>query len=241
MLIASMSRSNSAGAPEGAGIVRGACRSSRRRGAPRGKEWIRPYKLAQRMLDNAASMLIASVRTVADAGGCADRPVESTGKLIRALCQANVAAKQYAEAEQYLIEAAEAFEQTPPELRSGDARELLERAAERSETVHRYLYVAANEVVLGQTEIVHGLEAGEVVPEEDPSGDRPRRRVVVIRHNPLFVRTFLAARRQRAADRIAPLLQRRRRTRLPAEVRVPKRSLRGRAPPPSSTCSASRS
>lgn len=230
-----MSSSSSAGAP--AGIVRGTCRGSRRRGtAPRGKEWIRPYKLAQRALDNAASMLISSVRTVADAGGCAGRPIESTRKLIRALRQAHVAAEQYAEAKHYLTAAADAFARTPPELRSCDAPELLELAAERCETVHRYLHVAANEVVLGQTEIFHGVESGEVLPE-DPSGNRPRRRVIVIRHNPLFVRTFLAVRRQRAADRIAPLLQRRRRTRLPAEVRVPKRSLRGRAPPLSSTCS----
>ncbi len=216
----------------------GTCRISRRRGeAPRGQEWVRPYKLAQRKLDNAASMIISSVRTVADAGGCADRPIESTRKLIRALRQATVAAEQHAEAEHYLTEAAEAFAHTPPELRSGDAPALLEMAAERCETVHRYIHVAAGEIVLGQTEIFHGIESGEVV-SEDSSASRPRRRIV-IRHNPLFVRTFLAARRQRAADRITPLLQRRRRTRLPAEVRVPKRSLRGRAPPLSSTCSAS--
>lgn len=216
----------------------GTCRSSRRRGeAPRGQEWVRPYKLAQRKLDNAASMIISSVRTVADAGGCADRPIESTRKLIRAIRQATVAAEQHAEAEHYLTEAAAAFELTPPELQSGDAPGLLELAAERCETVHRYLYVAANEVVLGHAEIFHSVESGEVVPE-DLATSGPRRRTIVIRHNPLFVRTFLAARRQRAADRITPLLQRRRRTRLPAEVRVPKRSLRGRAPPLSSTCSA---
>jgi hypothetical protein len=234
--IVGMSRSTSAEAPQGVGIARGNCRGSRRGDAPRGKEWIRPYKLAQRMLDNAAGMIVSSVRTVADAGYCADRPIESTRTLIRAVRQAHVAAKQYAVAERYLAEATEAFEHTPPELRSGDAPELLERAAERCESVQLYLHVAANEVVLGQTEIFHGVASGEIVPEET-SGNHPRRRVIVIRHNPLFVRTFLAARRLRVADRIAPLLQRRRRTRLPTEVQVPKRSLRGRAPPLSSTCS----
>src|SRR3954464_4202206 len=114
-----MSSSISARAPQGAGIVSGICRSPRRGEAPRGKEWIRPYKLAQRMLDNAAGMIVSSVRTVADAGGCACRPIESTKKLIRAVHQAQVAARHYARAEQYLSEAAAAFEHTPPELRSG--------------------------------------------------------------------------------------------------------------------------
>jgi hypothetical protein len=238
ILCVRMSRIFSTGAPEG--TVSGTCRSSRRRGeAPRGKEWIRPYKLAQRMLDNAASMLISSARTVADAGCCAHRPIESTRKLNAALHQANVAARQYDEAERYLSEATAAFAGTLPELRSADAPELLEMVAERGEAVHRYLYVAVNEVLLGQKEIVQGVEAGELVPEDaqELADPRPRRRVIVIRHRPLFVRAFLAARQPRVSDRIAPLLQRRRRTRLPAEVRVPKRSLRGRAPPVSSTCS----
>jgi hypothetical protein len=234
-----MSRSNSAEAPQGAGIARGNCRGSLRGDAPRGKEWIRPYKLAQRMLDNAAGMIVSSVRTVSDAGYCANRPIESTRKLVRALRQAGVAARQHAAAEQYLAEAAEAFAHTPPELRSGDAPELLELAASRCESVQLYLHVATNEVVLGQKEILLGVASGEVVPEDSSAAATgPRRRVIiVIRHNPLFVRTFLAARRQRVAARIAPLLQRRKRTRLPAEVQVPKRSLRGRAPPLSSTCS----
>lgn len=190
------------------------------------------------MLDNAASMIIASVRTVADAGCCAHRPVASTRKLTAALRQAHVAATQYAEAERYLSEAAEALDQTLPELRSGDAPELLGMAAERCEAVHHYIQVAVNEALLGHRAIVDGVQAGELVPEDprELSAERPRRRVIVVRHRPLFVRAFLAACRPRVSDRITPLLRRRRRTRLPAEVRVPKRSLRGRAPPLSSTC-----
>ena len=190
------------------------------------------------MLDNAASMIIASVHTVADAGCCADRPIRSTKKLIRALHQVTVAAKQYAQAERFVIEATEAVENAPPELLDDDAAELVEMATERCHTVQQYIYVAANEVLLGHTEIYNGVQSGELIPEDPQDAlldDRPRRRV--IRHNPLFVRAFLAARRQpRVSDRINPVLRRRRRTLLPAEVRVPRRNLLGRAPPLSSTC-----
>lgn len=227
---------------KGLGTVSGDCRTPRRRGAPRGQEWIRPYRQAQRILDDAASMVIASVRTVADAGCCADRPIRSTKKLIRALCHVHVAVKQYARAERYLIEAADAFDSTPPELQDGNGPELLEMAAERCQTVQHYIYVAANEVALVHTEILNAVASGELVPADpqelarELSGDRPRRRVIPHRR-PLFVRAFLAAQREpRIGDRITPLLRRRRRTLLPAEVRVPRRNLLGRAPPLSSTC-----
>ena len=231
-----MSRTRSAGAPEG--TVSGICRRPRRRGeAPRGKEWVRPYKRAQRALDDAAGTLMSTVRRVADAGGCASRPVRSTRILTSALRLVTVASKQYAEAQRCLAEAAEALGQTPPELQDGDAPALLAMAAERGQTVRQYIYLAAQEVLLGHKEVFNGVAAGELVPE-DPSDDRPRRRVIVLTPRPLFVRAFLAARRQpRAADRITPVLRRRRRTRLPAEVRVPRRNLQGRAPPLSSTCS----
>lgn len=230
---AAMSRTRSIGAPEGTDS--GIGRTPRRRGqAPRGKEWVRPYKRAQRVLDDAASAIIATVRRVVDAGCCASRPVRSTRILLAALRQVTVASKQYVEAQRCLAEAAEALEHTPPELRDGDASRLLGLAVERSQTVRHYLDVAAHEVLLGHVEIARGVAAGEVVPE-DPSEDRPRRRVIVLTPRPLFVRAFLAARRQpRVGDRIAPVLRRRRRTPLPAEVRVPRRNLRGRAPP----CSA---
>ena len=191
------------------------------------------------MLDDAGSMLISSVRTVMDAGCCAHRPVASTRKLTAALHQAEVAARQYVAAERYLIEAAEAIDRTLPELQSGAAYELLDLAAERCKTVNHYIRVAMNEVLLGQMEIFRAVGAGEAVPEDpqELSAERPRRRVIVVRPRPLFVRALLAARRQpRVSDRIAPILRRRRRTRLPAEVRVPSRNLRGRAPPLSSSC-----
>ena len=231
-----MNRARSTGAPEG--IVSGICRSSRRRGqAPRGKEWVRPYKRAQRALDDAASMLVSTIRRVVDAGCCASRPRQSARILDAAVHQVKVSSKQYAEAERYLAEAAEALGLTQPELQDGAAFELLEIAGGRCQAVRRYIFVAAQEVLLGQMEILSGVASGEVVPE-DPSEERPRRRVIVLTPRPCYVRAFLAARRRlRAGDRIAPVLRRRRRTSLPAEVRVPRRNLQGRAPPLSSTCS----
>ena len=241
MMFPGMTRTRSTGAPEG--TVSGSCRTPRSRGqAPRGKEWVRAYKRGQHALDDAASMVISVVRKVADAGRCAARPVRSTRILTGALRQVTVAMEQHAEAERCLAEAAEAFEHTPPELQDDDAAELLELAAERSETVQHYIYLATQEVLLGQAEIIGGVAAGEVEPEDpsvDPSAeDRPRRRVIVIAPRRSFIRAFLAARRRpRAADRITPVLRRRRRTPLPAEVRVPSRNLRGRAPPLSPACS----
>lgn len=233
-----MARNSSARAPEG--TVSGNGRTPRRRGAPAGKEWVRPFKRTHRLLDNAASMLVQSVHTVVDAGCCARFPIRSSKKLVRALHQVTVAARQYAEAECFLIEATEAFEHAPPELLDGKAAELLEMATERCHAVRQYIHVAAQEVLLGHAEITGGVASGELVPEDpsqELSEDRPRRRVIVITPRPLFVRAFLAARRQpRVGDRIAPVLRRRRRTLLPAEVRVPRRNLLGRAPPLSSTC-----
>ncbi len=235
-----MARTSSARAPKG--IAGGTCRpsQSRLRGeAPRGKEWVRSYKQAQRALNDAASLIVSSIHTVVRAGRCASRPIQSARILSAASHQVAVASQKHAEAKRNLAEAAEAVGRVP-ELESGDAPILLELASERCQKVQQYIYVAANEILLGNVEIFDGVASGEVVPEDpsedDPSAERPRRRVIVIRHRPLFVRAFLALRQPRVADRIAPVLRRRRQTLLPAEVRVPRRNLLGRAPPLSSIC-----
>ena len=227
-----MSRPSSVRAPKDSGT----CRPKRRRGeAPRGKEWVRPYKRAQRALDNGASLILAAIHAVVRAGCCASRPVQSTQILIAALRQVTVATEQYVEAKRNLAEADVAVGRIPPELQNGEAALLLELANERCQKVRDAIDVAASEVLLGQAEILNAVASGEVVPE-DPSAERPRRRVIPIRRRPLFVRAFLASRQPRVADRITPILLRRRRTPRPAEIRVPRRNLRGRAPPLSSTC-----
>jgi hypothetical protein len=234
-----MANTSSMRAPKGA--VGDVCRRPRGRGeAPFGLEWMRPYKRAQRALDNAASGILACVRGVFHAGRCAAKPVRSTWMLTTALKQVTAARRQADDARRDLAEAVAAFAALPPELQSAETAELLELAQERCRKIDAYIYVAVSEVLLGEVEIINGVASGEVVPE-DPSEvqalGRPRRRIIVRAPRPHFVRAFLASRQRRVADRITPVLLRRRRSPLPAEVRVPRPCLRDRAPPLASLCS----
>ena len=142
-----------------------------------------------------------------------------------------VASLRLVDAWHELTEAGAALEREPGQ-QSGDAPDLMELAAERWQAVAESIPIALNEIVLAQVDILGGLGTGELVPER-PSGDRPR---IVITPRPLFVRAFLVTRQPRISDRITPALLRRRRTPRPAEVRVPRPNLQGRAPPLSSTC-----
>ena len=224
-----MNRPSSARAPKGAG------REGRRSSAgARGLEWVRFYQRAQRALDNSASLIFSTVYAVVDAGRCAERrPLGSARKLTCALRQMVVASTKVAFAKFDLAAAAEALARVPEALR-GDALELLELAVERCRAVEEHISIATGEVLLGASEVMAGIATGELVPEKDPSVGPPRR--IILAPRPLFVRAFLASRQARVADRIRPILLRRRRTLRPAEVRVPRRNLRGRAPPFSSTC-----
>jgi hypothetical protein len=125
-----------------------------------------------------------------------------------------------------LAEASEALSRDPKQ-QSGDAPELMELAATRCQAVADYLPIAVQGVVIAQVDVLGGLATGELVAER-PSDARPR---IVITPRPLFVRAFLVIRQPRISDRITPVLLRRRRTPRPAEVRVPRRNLQGRAPP----------
>jgi hypothetical protein len=198
----------------------------------RGPEWIRPYRRAQRALDSAASLIFSTIYAVADAERCAGRrPVRTARRLNGAVREMTVASLRLIDARRELAEASEALEREP-EQQSGDAPELMELAAERCRAVAEYIPFAVTEVVRAQVEILGGLGTGELVPEPPSDG----RRRIVLTPRPLFVRAFLTSRQPRVSDRIAPALLRRRRTPRPAEVRVPRRNLRGRAPPLSSTC-----
>ena len=129
-----------------------------------------------------------------------------------------------------LAEAAAALEREPDQQR-GDAPELMELTAARCRAVAHYIPIAVEDAVLAQIGILGGLGSGELVPERPSEGRR-----IVVTPRPIFVRAFLASRQPRVVDRIAPVLRRRGRIPCPAEVRVPRRNLRGRAPPLASTC-----
>ncbi len=221
-LFFSMIGSGSVRAPKGAA---GTCRPSRR--GTRGPEWVRPYRRAQRALDSAASLISATIHMVMDAGRSAKRrPVCTARRLNGAMREMVVASRRLIDAQRELAAAGQALEREPEQQR-GDASEVLELAAERCQAVARYLPIAVSGAMIAQVDVLGGLGTGELVPER-PSDNRPR---IVITPRPLFVRAFLVTRQPRVSDRIQPVLLRRRRTRRPAEVRVPRRNLQGRAPP----------
>jgi len=217
-----MIRSGSVRAPKGAA---GTCRPSRR--GTRGPEWVRPYRRAQRALDSAASLIFATIHVVMDAGRSAKRrPVRTSRRLTGAAREMKVASLRLLHARRELAAASEALGRVP-EQQCGDVPELMELAAARCQAVAKYLPIAVQSVVIAQVDVLGGLSTGELVAER-PSDGRPR---IVITPRPLFVRAFLTIRQPRVSDRITPVLLRRRRTPRPAEVRVPRRNLQGRAPP----------
>ncbi|HYI12120.1 MAG TPA: hypothetical protein VEK57_23910 [Thermoanaerobaculia bacterium] len=172
------------------------------------------------------------MHAVVDAGRCAERrPVRTSRRLNGAMRGMTVASQRLVDARRELAEASEALGREPERQNSATA-ELMELADARCQAVAEYIPIALNEAVFAQFEVLGGLSTGELVPERPFDG----RRRIVLTPRPLFVRAFLACRQPRVSDRIAPELLRRRRAPRPAEVRVPRRNLQGRAPPLSSTC-----
>lgn len=217
-----MIRSGSERALKGAA---GTCRPSRR--GTRGPEWVRPYRRAQRALDSAASLIFSTIDVVMAAGRCAKRrPVRTARRLNGAMREMKLASLRLIDAQRELAEAGRALV-LEPEQQRGDAPELLELASARCQAVAQYIPIAVSGAMIAQVDVLGGLGTGRLVPER-PSDHRPR---IVITPRPLFVRAFLVTRQPRVSDRIQPVLLRRRRTRRPAEVRVPRRNLQGRAPP----------
>lgn len=193
----------------------------------RGPEWVRPYRRAQRALDSAASLIFSTMHAVMNAGRCAERrPVRTARRLNAAVREMTMASLRLIDAQRELAAAGQALERQPEQQR-GEAPELMELAAARCQAVARYIPIAVGGAVLAQVDVLGGLGTGVLVPER-PSDNRPR---IVITPRPLFVRAFLVFRQPRISDRITPVLLRRRRTPRPAEVRVPRRNLQGRAPP----------
>jgi hypothetical protein len=180
-------------------------------------------------MDSAVGRVFSTIRAALEAARCAERrPIRTARRLNGAVREITAASLRLIDARRELAEACAALDREPDQQR-GEAPELMEMATARCEAVANSIPIAVEQVVLAQLEVLGGLYTGELVAEP-----ADRRRIVPPR--PLFVRAFLASRQPRVSDRIAPILLRRRRTPRPAEVRVPRRNLRGRAPPLSSTC-----
>jgi hypothetical protein len=176
---------------------------------------------------NASVRLIdSSIRTMMVSERCAARrPISTSRKLDEASGRLVTASVRLVRAAARLSEARECLARDP-ELEPGAPALLIEATA-------RLLYVGnllneTSDIVFNLHEdVLDGLATGELVPERS---ELPRPRIVLVPH-PAPVRAFLRARLPRVVDRISAVLQRRRRTRLPASLRVPRRTSQGRAPP----------
>jgi len=181
-------------------------------------------------MDSAVTLLFSTIYAIVEAGRCAQqRPIHTARRLNGAVRKLAGASLRLMNARRELAEACQALGREPDQQR-GEAPELMEMATARCQALADYIPMAVKELAFARLEVLGGLYTGELVAEPADG----RRRIVAPR--PLFVRAFLASRQPRVCDRIAPVLLRRRRPPRRAEVRVPRRNLRGRAPPLSSTC-----
>lgn len=206
--------------------TRGTPGNRRRSRGGGGAAWVRPFCRAHRALDASIRLIDSTVRTMRSSERCAARrPVhasrnldQASARLIDASARLERAARELAETNQCIVREPEQSALVP---------ELLEHAAERFLGIAGWLQQTSDFVFQLQKDVLHGLATGELVPES-PAERRPRIRLTP---RPAPVRAFLRLRQPRVVDRITPILRRRRRTPRPAAVRVPRRSLLGRAPP----------
>jgi len=223
-----MMRPNHAQVPKGA---TGKCRDRRRPQGWRRLAWVRPLRRAQRALDACVGLIDSALRRGAAWERCADRtPIRASRGLHHASGQLVDASARLARAANALAETNECIAREPE--RAFFAPELLIGVTERWVEVARRLNEIADDVFLVHENVLSGLEAGTLIPEPEPVR-RPR---IVLVPRPAPVRAFLRARLPRVTDRIASILRRRRRTPRPAALRVPRRSVLGRAPPLSPVC-----
>ena len=199
---------------------------NRRRQQDGGPAWFRPYCRAQRALTASIRLLGSTLRTVRASARCAHRRPVRTSRALQA------ASGLLIEASARMARAAEALAETSACIaREADPSvlpDMLARATEQWIDVDGWLQQAADDVYTLQADVLLALRTGFFVPEPEPAGRRPR---IHLAPRPVPIRAFLRLRQPRVVDRIAPILRRRRRTPRPAAVRVPRRSLLGRAPP----------
>ena len=223
-----MSRRNHAQAPRSA---RSVYRDRRRSKNLRRAAWVRPFRRAQRALDTSVRLITCTLlAAAASERRVHQRPIRASRELYEASAQLVRASKRLKRAARELAEVNECIGREPEN--ASNVPELLIAASRRWVFTAGWLSESTEQVFALHRDMLNGIETGALVPE-GPADPRPR---IVLAPRPVPIRAFLSLRQPRVADRIAPLLRRRRRTPRPAGLRVPRRSVLGRAPPLFSVC-----
>ena len=208
----------------------GTCRDRRRLQGER-RRWVRPFFRANRALDASFRLVKTTLLTVAATERTLHRrPIRASRKLDAASALLMTASVRLGWAMQSIKEMTERAAAEPETAQ--DVPEIVLQTTERWVYMTAWLAETANEVFALHESVLEGTVSGELVPEQ-PADRHPR---IVLAPRPVPVRAFLRLRQPRVQDRIAPLLLRRRRTPRPAALRVPRRSVLGRAPPLFSVC-----
>ena len=224
-----MARTNRARAPQGAV---GTCRNRRRPQSGDRRAGIRPLRRAALAIRTSSRLILSSVSRACAAEQCAERrPVQASRRLHAASGRLVDASRRLYEAACNLARANECIGRNPEN--AAGVPEMLIEVTWSWIAVSGMLGEASNDVFGRHENLIGLIENGTLVPERRPER-RPRIRLAP--RPPSLLRAFLQARQPRVVDRIASLLRRRRRTPRPAAVRVPRRSILGRAPPLSPLC-----
>jgi hypothetical protein len=197
--------------------------------------WVRPLLRAAAALDTTMRLIDRTQRTIASSERCAHRrPIRASKKLQGASERLMAATQKLGCAWRKLGQVNECAIREPE--RSGAVPGLLLDATEMWVHTAERLRDTADQLFDLHADVLDGIVSGELVPEQEPERAPRRPRIIILKPRPMPIRAFLAVRPRRVAERISPLLQRRRRILRPAAIRVPRRTLLGRAPPVSSTC-----
>ena len=219
---------NHAQAPKGAA---GTCRDRRRPEGLRRRAWVRPFRRLHRALDSSVHLISRCLLAAGASERRAQRrPIRASRELDKASELMLLASSRINQAARELSKVNACIARDPEN--ASDAPELLIAATERWIFMAGWLAESADQVFTIHEDVLDGLQTGTLVPERS-AFPRPR---IVLAPRPVPIRAFLLCRQHRVADRIAPLLRRRRRTPRPAALTVPNPSVLGRAPPLVSGC-----
>jgi hypothetical protein len=204
----------------------GDCRSRRRPQGLRREAWVRPFRRAHRAIASSAHLITCALLAAsASSRRARRRPVRASWELDQASEQLVRASSRLEWALRELAEVNECIAREPET--GAEVPGFLLEATEHWAFMTGWLCESADEIFARHQDVLDGLLTGALVPER-PADRRPR---IILAPRPVPIRAFLLRRQPRVADRIAPLLRRRRRTPRPRDLRVPQPASFGRAPP----------